>query len=427
MGLPARRRGGSQQTEQLGGTAAGSDSNELETMESPMIPSMSNALRMNMTACLAIAMTIAVTAMGPQGVLGQTAAPSGTSVADLTSVPPVAWLPDPVPAPDAEAKVEAEMKPYAEKIPGTDVSFAMVPIRGGRFVMGSPASEADRGEDEGPAFEAEVEPFWMGKHEVTWDEYELWSMGVMKQLRGLRGVPATKWDELADAITMPTRPYADMTFGMGRDGFPAICMTQLAAKVYCKWLSAKTGRYYRLPTEAEWEYACRAGTTTAYSFGDDPEQLDQYASYFDNSDDRYHKVGEKKPNAWGLYDMHGNVAEWVLDQYTSTGYPVPKTLPAKNPLTVPATIYPRVVRGGSWMDDPEQLRSAARLSSTEEWKAQDPQLPQSVWYYTDATFIGLRVVRPLRQPTPKEAAAYDIDEVQRVDMIDYMELKGAGE
>jgi formylglycine-generating enzyme required for sulfatase activity len=232
---------------------------------------------------------------------------------------------------------------------------------------------------------------------------------------------------LADAISMPTRPYADMTFGMGRDGFPAICMTQLAAKVYCKWLSAKTGRYYRLPTEAEWEYACRAGTKTAYSFGDDPEQLEQYAWYFDNGDDRYHKVGEKKPNPWGLHDMHGNIAEWVLDQYTADGYSPPASLPAKNPVTVPTTIYPRVVRGGSWLDDPERLRSAARQGSTDEWKEQDPQIPQSIWYYTDATFIGFRVVRPLRQPTPEEAAVYDIDKVQRVDMVEYIELKGAGE
>ena len=384
-----------------------------------MIKSMPCVKRMNMTTYFAIAAVAVVIAVGSRPLLGQAAAPNDTSVADLTSVPPVAWLPAPVPVANAAAKSETEMKPYAEKIPGTEVTFDMVPIRGGCFMMGSPASEAGRKEDEGPQFEAEVEPFWMAKCEVTWDQYDLWSMGVMKQLRGLRGLQPTQRDHLADAITMPTRPYADMTFGMGREDFPAICMTQLAAKVYCKWLSAKTGRYYRLPTEAEWEYACRAETTTAYSFGNDPEQLDQYAWYFDNSDDRYHKVGRKKPNPWGLYDMHGNVAEWVLDQYTPDGYRVPKTQPVKDPLTVPTTIYPRVVRGGSWLDDPDRLRSAARQGSTEEWKAQDPQIPQSIWYFTDATFVGFRVIRPLRQPTPKEAVAYDIDKVQRIDMIDY--------
>ncbi|MBN1852641.1 MAG: formylglycine-generating enzyme family protein, partial [Pirellulales bacterium] len=265
---------------------------------------------------------------------------------------------------------------------------------------------------------------WMGKCEVTWDEYELWGIGLDMQFRKITNVKNTQYDTLADAITMPTKPYTDMTFGMGKEGYPAICMTQLAAKVYCKWLSAKTGRYYRLPTEAEWEYACRAGTATAYSFGDDPEQIDEYAWYFDNSDDQYHPVGQKKPNPWGLHDMHGNVAEWVLDQYLPEGYARLLNEASDKPLLVPTALYPRVVRGGSWADDQEDLRSASRAGSDLSWNEQDPQIPQSIWYHTDASHVGFRVVRPLIKPTAEEAACYDIDPIQREAMAEYAEARG---
>jgi formylglycine-generating enzyme required for sulfatase activity len=193
---------------------------------------------------------------------------------------------------------------------------------------------------------------------------------------------------------------------MGKRGYPAICMTQLAAKCYCKWLSAKTGRYYRLPTEAEWEYACRAGTTTAYSFGDDPGQLDKYGWFFDNGGDRYHKVGSKKPNPWGLYDMHGNVSEWVLDQHTPS-YAAFAGKTTRNPFAAPTSVFSRVARGGCWDDDPEALRSAARKASHPDWNRDDPRQPQSIWYHTDMTCPGFRVVLPLRVPTIDESAAYE--------------------
>jgi formylglycine-generating enzyme required for sulfatase activity len=271
-------------------------------------------------------------------------------------------------------------------------------------MMGSPESEEGRNDDEGPQHQVKIDPFWMGKYEITWDAFEVWMYDLDIQRRQQEKVDPNERDAAADEyqLSQPTEPYMDMTFGMGRRDHPAICMTQLAGKVFCKWLSAKTGRYYRLPTEAEWEYACRAGTTTAYHFGDDMDELDDYGWYFDNSDESYHKIGEKKPNPWGLYDMHGNVAEWVLDQYTTDFYGQWAGQVADNPLCNPKTLFPRVVRGGSWDDDPEMLRSAARAGSTEDWKMQDPQIPKSMWYHTDSLHVGFRIIRPLREPSEEE-------------------------
>ena len=335
---------------------------------------------------------------------------------------------------DAETQDEAGMKPYTETIDGPGIKFDMVPIPGGKFVMGSPEEEADRKEDEGPQVEVEIEPFWMGKCEVTWDAYDAWSLKLdvqrRKMNRDAEDKEATNWDMLVDAMARPTNAYSDMTFGMGHDGYPAICMTQYAAKMYCKWLTANTGRYYRLPTEAEWEYACRAGTKTAYSF-EDPDDLDDYGWYFDNSDDQYQKVGQKKPNPWGLHDMHGNVSEWVLDQYTPDGYKEYAGKTLKNPYKIPTTLFPRCVRGGSWDDDPEMLRCAARRGSDKDWKMQDPQIPQSIWYLTDGDFLGFRVVRPLDEPSwdnPEEVKRFaELYEPDPQIMKEYKEAQGGKE
>ena len=324
---------------------------------------------------------------------------------------------EPLPLPNAQAPSESDMKPYAEQIEHTDVKIEMVPICGGTFLMGSPDTEAKRQDDEGPQHEVEISPFWMGKFEVTWEAYEIWGEELDILRRSMLKTPATPRDEVADAITRPTEPYTDMSFGMGLGRHPAICMTQHAARMYCRWLSAKTGRYYRLPTEAEWEYACRAGTRSAYSFGDDPAALDEYAWYAENSDEAYHKVGLKKPNPWGLYDMHGNVSEWVLDQYLPDFYARHAGKTVKNPLAIPTQLFPRVVRGGGWDDDAPQLRSAARKASNEDWKEQDPQIPQSIWYHTDAMSVGFRVVRPLVEPSAEEKAAkWDKTAPEQIDL-----------
>lgn len=303
----------------------------------------------------------------------------------------------------SKEKTEAEMKEYESSVPKTGAPYSMVVIKGGEFTMGSPEGEDGRSDDEGPQIKKTIKPFWMGKYEVTWDEYEpfqLTSQGRNKD--GSRQVWSPS-DKPEDLISQPTPPYQPMDFGMGRERYPAICMTQHAANKYCQWLSAQTGHFYRLPTEAEWEYAARAGTTTAYFFGDDASQLKDYAWYFDNAPNfQYAKIGGKKPNPWGLYDIYGNVCEWTLDQYTPT---TPSAEILGSDWVRSKTPYPHVARGGTYDDDPEFLRSAARKASDPLWKQQDPQLPKSIWYLTDATWLGFRIVRPLEIPTVEEMFA----------------------
>ena len=306
------------------------------------------------------------------------------------------------------------MKPYTNTIPGTRVTYAMVPIPGGEFVMGSPDNETGHKVDEAPQHQVKIPPFWMEKCEVTWNEYELF-MYPDEEKRTRTNVGTDEaGDKLADAVTHPSKPYVEMSFGMGKDGFPAIAMTQHAANKYCQWLSAKTGHFYRLPTEAEWEYACRAGTTTAYFFGNDASKLGDYAWYEQNSDFKYQKVGKKKPNPWGLYDMYGNVVEWVLDQYDPDYY---KQCVANSPVLDPwnkaTKPYPLAVRGGSWDDEASMCRSAARRGSDRSWKMQDPQLPKSIWYFSDAQWVGFRIIRPLKVPTAEQMQKYWTSGVER--------------
>jgi formylglycine-generating enzyme required for sulfatase activity len=309
---------------------------------------------------------------------------------------------------------ESEMKAYTNTIPGTQVTYAMVPIPSGEYVMGSPETESGRKPDEGPQHKVKISPFWMGQHEVTWNEYELFMYPEEERRTRVTLPTDAAGDKLADAVTHPSKPYVEMSFGMGKDGYPAIAMTQHAANKYCQWLSAKTGQFYRLPTEAEWEYAARAGTTTKYFFGDDDSKLGEYAWYEQNSDFKYQKVGKKKPNPWGLYDIYGNVVEWVLDQYDPNFYQQcsaqGESVDPWNKATKP---YPHSVRGGSWDDEGVMCRSAARRGSDRSWKMQDPQLPKSVWYFSDSQVVGFRFVRPLKVPTAEQMRKYWTSGVER--------------
>jgi len=301
---------------------------------------------------------------------------------------------------------EKQMKRYSVKIPRLGGHFDMLPIPSGEYTMGSSANEPGRKPDEGPRHKVGISPFWMGKCEVTWNEYELFMFPTEeKKMRVIKGT-GSELDKVTDAVTRPTTPYVEMSFGMGKEGFPAISMTQHAANSYCKWLSAKTGHFYRLPTESRMGVRLPRWTTTAYSFGDDVSQLGEYAWYSKNSDDKYQKVGKKKPNPWGLYDMHGNVAEWCLDQYTPEGYKQFVDAVTKDPW-VRATQPTRTsLVGGSWDDLPAKLRSPARRGFGSELESPGPQLPQGIWYHTDAQFLGFRIVRPLKVPSAEECSKY---------------------
>ena len=202
-------------------------------------------------------------------------------------------------------------------------------------------------------------PFWMGKNEVTWDEYDLFAFSMDVEPPA-SAQPRRRPPTGADAVTRPTPPYADESFGYGKGKQPAICMTHHAAMEYCRWLSAKTGKVYRLPTEAEWEYAARAGTTTAYCFGDDPREARRLRLVRRERRGAPQPVGKKKPNPWGLYDMHGNVAEWCLDHYDADAYR--KVEPGTvGPVLLPGNhAFRTSSRGGSWDDEAALARSAAR-------------------------------------------------------------------
>ena len=283
-------------------------------------------------------------------------------------------------------------RPYTQTIGGSDFSINLVPIKGGAYQMGSQPDEPGRGSDEGPIQNVEVHDLWMSKMEISWDVYELFLYREIDNILQSKG----NVDLAIDGISGATMPYVNIN----RPGYPVVNITQYAASQFCKWLTAKTGYFYRLPTEAEWEYACRAGAQGVYSFTMDDLFLDDVAWYEGNSENKYHRSGLKKPNNFGLFDMHGNVAEWVLDHYNPAGYSSTKTFLRGTEL------YPRVVRGGSFKDQPERLRSAARGFSRKAWKKQDPQSPKSLWWHTDAPYIGFRIVRPKSVPFRDQMEKY---------------------
>ncbi len=346
-------------------------------------------------------------------------------------------------------EIAAPLKSYQEKLPGTELVIEWVAIPVGEpgypkiMAIGSPDEETDRKDDEGPLWNFQAEPFWMMKFEVTWDFYQEFLKEYRISMDRRLDPDTSEKKDWVDAVSIPTplweqdaRPIME---GLGTSGgFPAADITQHAAMQFSKWLSKKTGHFLRLPTEAEWEYAARCGKSTAYSFGDDPAPLIDHGWIFDNSDYEdpdagfpglgagYRKVGTKKANRWGIHDLYGNVAEWTLDQYSPDAYSgrSGNALDASASVAWPKKIWPAVVRGGSWQDDADRCRSAARTASSSKWQKRDPQIPKSVWWCTDAFHVGFRLIRPAVAPKdPNRWWELEVSAVQRKLKTGYKELR----
>ena len=299
---------------------------------------------------------------------------------------------------------------YTERIPKSPVSFSMIAIPGGKFTMGSPDDEPFRKEDEGPAREVEISPFFMAEIEVSWEEYLTFYVQTSAEGRSTdtEGLRNKKTNE-TDAISGATPPYGQPDQGWGLGQRPAISFSFHAAETYCKWLSAVTGKSYRLPTEAEWEYACRAGTSSPYFFPGDPKRFEKtglkarlskndttiinsYVIYQGNSPAKTQTPDKVFSNPFGLKNMTGNVAEFCSDYYQEDTYSKYPSGIIKDPKG-PESGTEHVIRGGSFLSTADLLRSAARdYSKTNLWLTTDPQIPKSIWWYSDCNHVGFRVV-----------------------------------
>jgi formylglycine-generating enzyme required for sulfatase activity len=284
-------------------------------------------------------------------------------------------------------------KKYTETITakdGSKLSMDMVLVPGGTFTMGSPAGEANRVENEGPQRQVQVNPFYLCSTETTIELFLAYYHETGSAKKDFVETEASKKQEEAkagvNAITGPTPVYGDMTMGYSKK-HPAIGGTWHNATTFCRWLSQKTGKNYRLPTEAEWEYAARAGSTSPFGVSDAEEGLKDYAWFGENANMEPHAVATKKANAWGLYDMQGNVREWVQDFYSPTGY----ALDAKANPAGPAEGKVHVARGGFYDSPAAELRPAARAFEEDWWRMNDPQIPKSKWWLPQIDSIGFRI------------------------------------
>jgi formylglycine-generating enzyme required for sulfatase activity len=262
----------------------------------------------------------------------------------------------------AELKFE-DMRVFTDQVPHSEYEFEMVPIPKGTIEIEDP-------ENPGTMKKVEVGPFWICKTEVTWEMFDPWM--ELEERAFMLDLPPDP-----DGITGPTPPYVPPDQGWGHAGYPALTMSHYSASEFCRWISREREEKYRLPTEAEWEWACRAGAEDCNPYGN---EIGDHAWYADNAGGKTHFVGTKKPNAWGVHDMLGNAIEWCngID-----GMPA--------------------VCGGYYATEAKDFASAAKIRQTKEmkkeWLKTDPQIPQSFYWLAPPTFHGFRFIC---EPTEEE-------------------------
>jgi formylglycine-generating enzyme required for sulfatase activity len=236
---------------------------------------------------------------------------------------------------------------YTETLPGSVVEIKMIPMQGGTIKIGNKT--------------VEVKPFWMASTETAWEAYDVFLAS---------GPPSKPYDQTAfapDAVARPSKSYILPDLGWGHHGYPAINLSSISVEMFCRWLSAATKKKYRVPTEAEWELACREGATGPWKI--DKGQLDKSAWFADNSGKMTHPIAKKLPNKLGFYDLLGNVGEWATDL---EGQPI--------------------LCGGTFREPAARMKPDSRQTWGPEWQETDPQIPKSRWWLSDAPFAGFRLV-----------------------------------
>lgn len=353
----------------------------------------------------------------------------------------------------AAGAADKPLEPYTETLPGTDITFEMVPVPAGVVDVSVAAADGE------PAYAAVKLPaFWVGKCEVTWAEYrqymaldkayaELQQLTTMREqtqaAATLRAMPqlagaigADRTTDAAhievDAVTAPTPLYDPSTTYESGEGpaLPAVTMTPFAARQYTKWLSALTGRHYRLPSEAEWVHAALGGDELDYAAPID--DLDARAWHTDNSDYTAQPVGQKAANGYGLHDTLGNAAEWVLDSHRTGGRPelAGKVVDWNRGVAWPRDSDAPFAKGGWYDGEQEEANLRSRMVAAEEdWKSSDPNLPMSPWWYADypATGVGFRVVRTAEPiPAGRQRLVWDTANTREIQAVTERMREGRG-